>query len=366
METLRYEIEFITPAFIGGAMKKNLGDREITVAELRPASFIGLLRWWWRALNSIDDPNVLYTKEASLFGGAENKGKPQSSKVWIRIKCPREIDKGRDIKEDFNLKWYFNNQERTLEGKHKGIGYLLSILKGREYIKPGFRFILEILGNDEEALKQTVASLWTFIFLGGIGNRARRGGGNMACIKVEPKIDYINLNFNPNEHLDKWLRDNLRKAISIVGGYKDPKASLDYPSLYGSRILVSESSSKTWEEALNDVGKIYMDYRRNNRHRIFDMACFGFPIIHTSNKTIVKGLHHERRASPLIFRVIKISEGVYKWVVVKLSGRFLPGDEKLGQFKGKNVLRKDFPTCDCLDEFIDMLCEKGRCREVLL
>ncbi|MEZ0360806.1 MAG: RAMP superfamily CRISPR-associated protein [Hydrogenobacter sp.] len=39
MKKLTFELEFITPAFIGRANPKN--------AELRPASFIGLLRWWY-------------------------------------------------------------------------------------------------------------------------------------------------------------------------------------------------------------------------------------------------------------------------------------------------------------------------------
>jgi CRISPR/Cas system CMR-associated protein Cmr1 (group 7 of RAMP superfamily) len=41
VKRLTFDLEFITPAFIGGANQQ---------AELRPASFVGLLRWWWRAL----------------------------------------------------------------------------------------------------------------------------------------------------------------------------------------------------------------------------------------------------------------------------------------------------------------------------
>ncbi|WP_340695861.1 type III-B CRISPR module RAMP protein Cmr1 [Hydrogenobacter thermophilus] len=42
MKKLTFELEFITPAFIGRVDPKNAG--------LRSASFTGLLRWWYRKI----------------------------------------------------------------------------------------------------------------------------------------------------------------------------------------------------------------------------------------------------------------------------------------------------------------------------
>jgi CRISPR-associated protein Cmr1 len=74
-EKLTFELEFITPAFIGGAFP----DEE---AELRPASFIGILRWWFRnlALTVTDDIEAIAYLESELFGNQKRAGK-----VWVKI-----------------------------------------------------------------------------------------------------------------------------------------------------------------------------------------------------------------------------------------------------------------------------------------
>jgi CRISPR-associated protein Cmr1 len=75
-----FDLEFITPAFIGGANQQ---------AELRPASFVGLLRWWWRALKGECNIENLREEEVKIFGGiAKNPRKEEikmASPVYLRV-----------------------------------------------------------------------------------------------------------------------------------------------------------------------------------------------------------------------------------------------------------------------------------------
>ncbi len=89
-EKLEYKLEFITPAFIGGAFP----DKE---AELRPASFIGILRWWFRnlALTVTDNLEAIYKLESELFGNTKRAGK-----VWVNIEPIGKVEiSPEDVKE---------------------------------------------------------------------------------------------------------------------------------------------------------------------------------------------------------------------------------------------------------------------------
>jgi CRISPR type III-B/RAMP module RAMP protein Cmr1 len=117
-EKLTFELEFITPAFIGGAFP----DEE---AELRPASFIGILRWWFRnlALTVTDDIEAIAHLESELFGNQKRAGK-----VWVKINSTNlkneKIDFNKIVvsesslshcKEIYKAKW-----QKLIEEKLKG------------------------------------------------------------------------------------------------------------------------------------------------------------------------------------------------------------------------------------------------------
>ncbi len=306
MEKLEYEIEFITPAFIGGA------DQQ---AELRPASFVGLLRWWWRALKGWRKPEDLLNEESEIFGGAGDKGK--AGKVWLKIK-DKDIEVGKDIKGENGLEWGYNKRLGRLDGKHAGIGYLFFsvLLQRRDYLKPEGRFVLELVGK-KEYLAYATASLWALSIFGGVGTRARRGGGNIRVVNSQESF----MDMVPKEPFSDWLRSQYEKALSLVQGKGLIKS-----------VYVSKRAFNNWVEALNDIGKAFMEYRTNNKHRIFDMGAFGLPIRHRGN-IFLTPQNHNRRASPLIFRTIRVRNR-YRWMVVWLDGPFLPRGEKL-RFKRK-------------------------------
>ena len=65
MEMREFDIEVVTPLFLGGADPQK--------AELRAASIKGALRFWWRAVYGCDDLEDMKKIEAGIFGSTENK-----------------------------------------------------------------------------------------------------------------------------------------------------------------------------------------------------------------------------------------------------------------------------------------------------
>jgi CRISPR type III-B/RAMP module RAMP protein Cmr1 len=109
VKRLTFELEFITPAFIGGANQQ---------AELRPASFVGLLRWWWRALKGECNIEKLREEEIKIFGGDGKMASP----VYLRVEG--DVSKGSDLINEYKLSWNFDRNRRALIGPHAGVGYL--------------------------------------------------------------------------------------------------------------------------------------------------------------------------------------------------------------------------------------------------
>ena len=331
MEKLEYEIEFITPAFIGGADQK---------AELRPASFMGLLRWWWRILKGWNNARVkeLYEEEAEVFGGAGERSK--AGRIWLRLK-PKHLTSGNDLQRDFGIKWWFDREVRSLAGPYAGIGYLFfsAYMQKRDYLKPQSAFVLEIIG-EEKYLQQAEVSLWALATLGGVGTRSRRGGGNINIVRYTKR----NMNFIPREPVKDWFAAQYEKALDILKGNSLIEC-----------VYISKKPFTKWQDALNSIGEEFMEFRRKNKNRIFEMGAFGLPIGHGSKgkKVFLKPEKHNRRASPLIFKLLKTEKG-HRWLIIRVGGPFLPEGEKLRLNKEKEEV-----DLGILDEFMDTIKNKA-------
>jgi len=341
VKRLTFELEFITPAFIGGANQQ---------AELRPASFVGLLRWWWRALKGECNIEKLREEEIKIFGGDGKMASP----VYLRVEG--DVRKGEDLINEYRLSWSFDKNRRALIGPHAGVGYLYySMLpkkkrngqeeKGREFIEVGSKLKLILIGKDE-FLKHYIASLWALVFLGGVGARSRRGGGNLAVVDYNPKD--LGISFTPTGDLYEWLSKNLEKAKDLVGSSKTP--CNEYSNLKNVKLVLSPREFNTWVEALNDIGNRFMNFRIKNRQRVFDTAVFGIPVRHGNGQFVEAEKGIRRRSSPVIIKVIKTPNGKYKWMALRLWGKFLPNGVKLS-FMGKT----QEPSFKLIEEFFQEL-----------
>ena len=167
------------------------------------------------------------------------------------------------------------------------------------------------------------------MFLGGVGARSRRGGGNLAVVNYEPKdlVEDLEISFTPTDNLREWLEKNLKKAKELVGFSNascDKYSNLPYPKNGNIKLEVSKKTFDTWFEALNDIGNKLMNFRVKNRHRVFDTAVFGLPVRHSNGKFVEAERGIRRRSSPVIIKVVKTPEDKYQWMALKLSGKFLP------------------------------------------
>jgi len=334
VKRLTFDLEFITPAFIGGANHQ---------AELRPASFVGLLRWWWRALKGECNIERLKEEEIKIFGGDGKMASP----VYLRVEG--DVSKCEDLINEYRLSWNFDRNRRALIGPHAGVGYLyysmVALNKRREFIKAGSRLRLTLIGKDE-FLKHYIASLWALIFLGGVGSRSRRGGGNLAVIDYNPKD--LGISLIPTGYFDEWLVENLKRAKDLVGSSKTP--CNEYSNLKNVKLVLSPREFNTWFEALNDIGNRFMNFRVKNRQRVFDTAVFGIPVRHSNGQFVRAEDDITRRSSPVVIKVVKTPKGKYMWMALWLWGRFLPNGVKLS-FMGKT----QEPSFKLIEEFFQEL-----------
>lgn len=331
MKRLTFELEFITPAFIGGANQQ---------AELRPASFVGLLRWWWRALKGECDIKKLREEEIKIFGGDGKMASP----VYLRVEG--DVRKGSDLINECRL--------------NTGVGYLyhfVTVRGKREFIEPGSRIELTLIGKDE-VLKHYIASLWALVFLGGVGARSRRGGGNLRVADYKPKdlVEHLKISFTPTDNLREWLIENIENAKKLVGSSNtscDKYSNLPYPK--DIKLEISKTEFNTWFEALNDIGKEFMNFRIKKRQRVFDTAVFGLPVRHSNGKFVEAERGIRRRSSPVIIKVVKTPEDKYKWMVLRLRGKFLPDGVKLRFMEKTGEPSSDL---DLIEDFFKSLKER--------
>jgi CRISPR-associated protein Cmr1 len=317
--------------------------------KVRPSEFKGMMRFWWRAARALDDIHKLKEEENEIFGGV-GKGEGKS-KVWIRV-----------FEEDIS-----RQNELRLASSKPGIEYLLysTILpnKKKKYIKENSTFYIELSSFEERYFNHALASLWLAIYLGGFGTRSRRGGGNIVVTEVNKPlfIDFIPTKGENFQEVAEWLTTNFRKAQRVINGFDKTNFASRYSNLSASRFIISKRGHLSWEEALNDIGNIFRDFRKEHEKQVFDSAVFGLPVRHRSGESVAgakkagqKVLERfQRRASPVIIKLIK-ANGLHYWLVIRLAGQFLPEGAVL-TFKDK--IQK--PDYGLIEEFWSQLRKKG-------
>jgi CRISPR-associated protein Cmr1 len=222
---------------------------------------------------------------------------------------------------------------------------MVALNKRREFIKAGSRLRLTLIGKDE-FLKHYIASLWALVFLGGVGARSRRGGGNLTVIDYNPKD--LGISLIPTGYFDEWLVENLKRAKDLVGSSKTP--CNEYSNLRNVKLVLSPREFNTWIEALNDIGNRFMNFRVKNKQRVFDTAVFGIPVRHSNGQFVKAEEDITRRSSPVVIKVVKTPKGKYMWMALWLWGRFLPNGVKLS-FMGKT----QEPSFKLIEEFFQEL-----------
>jgi len=338
MEKITFECETITPMFLYGFDGIN--------PELRAPSIKGALRFWWRAVRANNNIKILREEEQGLFGGLGDKTLRSAINLKVREKEVVKEEK-KSLKTFYNLKYDFNRIKYTLEGREAGIGYLLFSVDKKPFIADGSRFTIEFSSNinnkdNKRALKSAIASFWCLVYLGGLGGRSRRGGGNLSIINIQDKNEIlekleIDIDFIPkcdsSEELSEWLNENFKKVQKII--CEDKKDStIQYSNIQYLNPLISKEPKNNWKEALGEIGELYREFRFDHKNEVFETATFGLPVSHRINnkrENIFAKISSDkinRRSSPITFKVIKSNNKFY-WLSFGFSGEFLKDSPKL-------------------------------------
>lgn len=165
MKPQTYHLEFITPCFCAGANQ--------AIAEVRPATIRGKLRWWFRVVGGTSE------QEAEVFGAIRGDSGHASS-LSVRVQAHGLLQKWQPIQFSgmSNTGYVLYFAERSADRARWVSGGALPV---------GSRFDLQLLWLrpvDEAARATFDLALYCFLMLGSFGLRATRGLGTFVCSEV--------------------------------------------------------------------------------------------------------------------------------------------------------------------------------------
>jgi CRISPR-associated protein Cmr1 len=368
MEKISFEIELVTPMFMGGADPQNQ-------PELRAASLRGLLRFWFRAIY----PNEVEA-EQEVFGAM---GKRSPLKLTVE---PVHLRPGRARSP--NLRDY-NYLGYGLIGHDRQSRQFLTV---RPYLEPGstFRvtFTFSPLVKDEDK-EEVIRSFWALAMLGGLGARSRRGFGAFYVTSVTPSLKLAFTMADEKEY-EKKLQSFIQN-ISKVSGlpeyscFSDKSQVICGPALKdGGTVLAGfnevlqgfrsyyekfPSTPKTSGIPKQDHDLMYK-FLKNSRFTPSQAparAIFGLPHNYYFRTTrqkgfvdLMEGTLKGRRASPLFIHIQRLTNGKACGVVTFLPARFLPPGRKitLSDERGRSI-EVNPPGDQAIIEFINDMLKKG-------
>lgn len=382
MRKVAIELMTVTPLFLGGS-----DPRSGQPPELRPPSFRGAMRYWYRAaLGGVvgDNWQEVRKLEGKVFGitseGSEGKsqGSDQGmgSPVSVRISpsqtlLPTEYKKagGKFPSGKDYLFWSLAESGKIDKGNYQ---------PARKYIQEEKTFSVVLASRfshnpSSYALRHAVYALWLAIHLGGIGARSRRLAGSLIPKKVQT-IEGVTFGVGSSEieSVVEYLKENIqiiRENIKQDLGL-NPKPPGGQFSRYDvlnpqyCQIWVLEIYENS-ETALNKVGSELRDFRNrrdpdhrevykwlSNKQKIktVERSQFGLPLVYRyingPSGTIIARLQQggesdkiERRASPLWLSALRCGDGRIAVTAVLFRSQFLPKDAQLA-IKSK----EPFPT----------------------
>lgn len=279
-----YEVEIVTPMFLGG--------EDGISAMLRTYPWKGLLRYWWRATSKIMDSKALYEAESEIFGNTKRKStfsihiapgqklNKQNEKFTVGTRIPMEIAQGeRIIRFRLNILHYlaYGVFDKEVTGGRK---------VNREYLLPNQSFILRIIYSNEKIQREVERSLNALMQFGGLGSRAKNGFGNI-FIK---NLDFIKFDFN-----------------------EYPNKLRDFPSFSTKTKIIYKTDQifTSWNEALSEIGVRY----REARITMEDGPKDSFKIRKNLAGPLIAGrrsYREDRLAKSVWLHVDKIDDGRYR------------------------------------------------------
>lgn len=376
-ERLKVTLETVTPLFLGGSNPR--GE-----PELRVASFRGVLRFWLRSLLGgvwDSDAEKVFQAESKVFGSTEH-----ASPVILRLEHlqPHFVGYSQLTQNKLGVSYlFFSARETRSEPERKAL-----FLQGRPFsltcqLRPGTKEILP--------LEAAYASLWLLTHLGGLGTRSRRGGGNLQVKSVElngvtTSLPALTVSAQTPRELQTEIAQGLKQlrqwAAKAFEGSLNPtfKGQPEFDVLHSDycRIWIVDKTFNSWNEALNEFGSAMQRFRQRydpdynnvkavvqggNQLQPVKRAVFGLPMVFYyrslgGQSATLEGSEHDRRASPLFVRVVKLANGKYLLILLQFINPLLPANEQLKLRHGRREVRGGQPDDTILEEFVTQIDKK--------
>jgi CRISPR-associated protein Cmr1 len=379
-------LETVTPLFLGGSDPRG-------APELRPASFRGALRFWLRALLGaslgVGSLKQVSEEEAKVFGDA---GQDSGSPIIVRATNPPRPGRFSPLTSGVGLRYLlFSMGQRE---RDRRTGQTTTIW--RDCFPPQSTFELTLQSRSpaqsqeqEMIFKRAAAALWLLVHLGSLGARSRRGAG---CLRAaSDPADWRELELPAlalhaatpaalSDELQAGLRD-LRQAtgLSMSSIQRSPSPfDVLHPDTCDIHIL--DKTWHTWQDALETVGAAFQAFR--NRHQpdydnVKDVvsgrgqrlesvrrAAFGLPIVFyfrslKGARGTLEGAEHDRRASPLLIKVVRLANGQHTAMLTVFRASLLDPNERLKLRPHGRPAFAPAPGLDLIDEFLEALSSQG-------
>lgn len=397
MQSQPYDVEIVTPCFLGGAR-----DR----AEWRGASMRGQLRWWFRAVTGArfaGDLDAVRGAEEEIFGSTR-----RSSAVRVTPSRGPEAERGESgeallddgvTPEELAERWGDESRStvdrlRLQRGSTSNPLHYLAygpVARGKleRPLLPSrtpVRFTLQWVRNPStDVMEMFSLALRAWLCLGGIGARSRKGFGSLHLQGLDRKA----------------FEDTVRKLLALGRGFAGEPEWTFFSER--SRVLVGDKGFPQGEEALSCLGSWMIAFRRRYgkatdgrtygglpvanrdyewaaprgsqpRQGIPDRIGFGLPLPFARRvdgqflgESVVWGPGEKdpRRASPLFLHVARFGKSYFP-VLTYLPARFLPEGAKLGfkdhPFPTPGKVKPHRPGI--VDHFLDDLAAKNLVKEI--
>jgi len=291
-ELIQAEYSVVTPLFLGDANKE--------AKDIPAASFKGVLRFYWRALQwgryktKVSDETALqalHQKESEIFGSSAEQSAGQA-KFNLRI----QVDKLPMPKADW--------PKAQSDSGYLGMGLWESGRKdkgnfqpARQYISENTHFTVKLVlkpsltEEDKQSLQDALILLG---LIGGLGSRSRRAFGSLALLSL-----------NDQSYQFDTLDAYKNAFTNLLSGYNFPDMPPPYSAFsQGSQININAEHKTNARLAHSQLGHLFREHRgqpsnlRGSKKRVFGMPYSGG----------VSKESNARRSSPLLMHIHPIGK----------------------------------------------------------
>ncbi|OGR28518.1 MAG: type III-B CRISPR module RAMP protein Cmr1 [Desulfobacterales bacterium RIFOXYA12_FULL_46_15] len=304
MEQREFEVEIVTPLFLGGSDPKK--------AELRVPSIKGALRFWWRALYGSDDLQDMKKQEGEIFGSTDKKASFSIQLKGIENICPARLNLPQGLRiptQSRGRTFPISIVEYLAYGLCEYDRTQRKNVYTKEHLPVGTRFVLQLNIYNTSHENQIVDALKTLGNFGGAGSRSRNGFG---CLKID------NLAISPKSDLKVKSFASFSKQTLLFDKFKP---------------------MNKWEDALSEIGKVYRASRISleGKHIFIKRPLIAKPLI-VKNEIAI----NERHAKPYFLHVNKLVDGKYQGQIL-----FMPYN-----YHDEAKRKKYFETCNQMNQKI--------------